>query len=900
QSALRLYGAANATRPSDLALIHSRRASCLRDLEKFPEARKAAQRAVGILRSLEEPQPVALAAALNELGMLQQELGQLGEADRSLAEAIRLTDPHLPQAHEGRASLRHNLASIKADLGEAAAAEALYEEALAVRVLTLGEDHVDTLETLGGLGLLHHQRGQYLVAADELGRVAEGLEATLHGNHPELAEALSNQALSLESLGAFDEAEARHQRALEILRANEVRPVQRATVMVNLASVHQERARYSAAHAELDRAIEALSQQGPTHPTLLRARLNRVSLLGAQGAFLEAEAELDAMAGEDAPLPLRAAVQRARAALYFNLGRFERGREALTEARGLLEEAGQSKSFKAVQLLRVEAALELASGRGEEAEATLREAIRQHIAWQGHDHPETALTRFSLAQTLGRRGAHAAARRELEEVRRVRIQSFGPSHPLVAEALLELYELLDIVGAREAALERFRQAEAILLRDDAIQHTAVEMLLVYSADRRLREGNHAAAVELLRRALTLRIKRVGPQHVGVARLRVTLADAEVRAGRHEEATRLLDWAEGVLKDALPTDDLRRAWVPAVRARLELARGRASEAEPFARQALSCTRAALGPGHLLCAEPLGRLGEVLAAGGRAREAGRYYREQVEVLHAKLGSLFSGLSIEERLQLVGEFRKAVDRWLAFTRDHGLSGSYEVVLQFKGVVSRHRGRERGPGRVDGERGRLLAELARWESRLAALATHPDPASVPRYAERSGEAAQRRAALELELARLDPGGRSGAVELTVPGLAAALAPDEVLIDLVQYEGDYAAFVLRPGQAEAQRFELGSADELDGLLVRFRSAVHGARDLRDAELHAAGRSLRERLAPTLLHALSSETRTLLVSPDGGFGAVPLSVLPLTDEGGARLSDRCLVVYLASAAGLLT
>jgi tetratricopeptide (TPR) repeat protein len=267
--------------------------------------------------------------------------------------------------------------------------------------------------------------GRYPEALAEC-RLAEALRRP--GGGTPLADTLNNLALALESAGEPAAARAAYAEALEIYRAAGAREDE-ALVVANLASLAIAGADLGEALARIDE-VERLARAAPGEPwateELRVARVNRAVAYERLGAYREALAEVEQVAGLGAGDPQRAATLALNVAvLYRNLGDPWRALDELERARALVEPLGDRSMLATlavnrgmIRLLNLEqpeaareefaAALDLATiagDRGEQSRARLGLG-RAQLALGALDAAQEQF-RSVLADAAGSGGAEA-------------------------------------------------------------------------------------------------------------------------------------------------------------------------------------------------------------------------------------------------------------------------------------------------------------------------------------------------------------------------------------------------------------------------------------------------------------------------------------------------------------
>jgi CHAT domain-containing protein/tetratricopeptide (TPR) repeat protein len=175
--------------------------------------------------------------------------------------------------------------------GRYAAAQPLFEKALAVRRRVLGEDHPDTAASYTNLAMNLNAQGQYAAAQPLLGKALAVRRRVLGQDHPDTARSLDNLANLYRDMGDYRQALPLFEQALDLYqrRLGEGHPAY-ARSLNNLAELHQGMGAYGKALPLYERASEVNRQAlGEGHPDYARS-LNNLALLhrdmGAPGKGL--------------------------------------------------------------------------------------------------------------------------------------------------------------------------------------------------------------------------------------------------------------------------------------------------------------------------------------------------------------------------------------------------------------------------------------------------------------------------------------------------------------------------------------------------------------------------------------------------------------------------------------
>jgi len=347
----------------------------------------------------------------------------LGTLDENIfARALAAVDKKFGDQLALKAGLLVTIASTMKGLGIFEKAEPPMQEGLAIRRRLLGDDHRQTIETMGEVGTLLAILGRL----DEGERVLrEGLERArtrLGSDDAETMNLLNRLGLSLHASSRYDESEqCLHTRG----RQAEAEPYFRETFE------------------------RFLRLRGDDHIDTLRAASNLGRLLDTKGEYAEAETilrngltKIRSLRGDDHEESLSAASNLA--ALLSHMGKREEAGRLLSRAlEGRIKLLGRQHpmTLDAMDNLGVH----LADGqRYEEALPLLQEAMSGMEKISGRNSLFATIARIRVGTTLAKLGKFAEGEAHLLEVQR----TLGSAHGASGESqwlihLAELYENWD-------------------------------------------------------------------------------------------------------------------------------------------------------------------------------------------------------------------------------------------------------------------------------------------------------------------------------------------------------------------------------------------------------------------------------------------------------------------------
>ncbi len=546
------------------------------------------------------------------------------------------------------------------------------------------------------------------------------------------------------------------------------------------------------------------------------------------------------------------------------------------------------------------------TGQLDQAERDLREALdRREKLGAGHE-ADIAESLHNLAVLLQEKGDLSAAEPLYQRCLKLRKQHLGATDPAVADTLNLMGQFYGQLGQHDRAEEAFRAG--LKIRQDRFgpKHLATAASLNDFAVYLLNHGRAAEAEPLFRQALTTLEAQYGRDHFETAKAYHNLGRAclylkEKRA----EARQLLEQAMRVWGRLLPADHPTLALGLSSQARLHFLQGQDAEAEALARRALTMREKSLGRDHPTVVESLGQLADVLAAGGRKKDATHSFDQGQHLLRRYGTRVLPSLSEREQLAFletlhVRELLAALSfAWRHRTDPELAELSAAWVLNGKGVAQ-----EVLSARTlllrdnpDPEVRKALAELADVRKQMSALAL--SAAKPEEYRKKQGQLAEQETALVKRLGQKRGPWADADSWVDLTRVRRALAKDTVLVEVARLPiwdhkarmperswlgPRYVAWIIpAAGQGAVRLVDLGEAGEIEDAVWRTRVALGRNKPLKDLrrELDTLARLV---LRPIEEHA--GNAAHWIISPDADLWLVPWSALPLRDGTYAIVQHR--------------
>ena len=537
------------------------------------------------------------------------------------------------------------------------------------------------------------------------------------------------------------------------------------------------------------------------------------------------------------------------------------------------------------------------AGDFREAERLYETALRIRQRTIGSDHLDVALNLNLMGILYWETGDYVRARPCYERALKIRSTALRADHPLIAGVLINRAILDADLGDLRNARESFERALAILQKSLDAENPLVATSLINLADVLWREGDYDEAQRLARLALSAWEKKQGPYHEEVVAGFSLLGSIAYSRRDYETARSMFATAVEVSRGAFgerhPT--VARERIALAEALLQL------NEYGLARRQLDVGLDVLGevltsehPDFGVGLNVLSRLylnteqtESALRSALRAEEVGRRHLrltlrslpERQSLLYAT--SRVSGLDLALTLAARGldeSGRRAVL--------DGLVRSRALVLDE--MAERHRSLAgSGDVEIDQLAQQLLAARTRLANLIVRRRTDTDP---ERFATLLDHARSEKERLERQLAEVSLEFREASTRERV-GLHEVerhLPADSALVSYVRYlqhrahtepVPSYLALVERSGSNDTAVIPIGSADEVESRIARWRREIGrptggGSVVASENRCREIGETLRGVIWDPIV-ALLRGVETVFVVPDGALHAVNLSALPV-------------------------
>jgi tetratricopeptide (TPR) repeat protein len=548
------------------------------------------------------------------------------------------------------------------------------------------------------------------------------------------------------------------------------------------------------------------------------------------------------------------------------------------------------------------ASLYWAMGEYVKAEPLLKEAlgIRQKVFGSGH--PDTAQSLNNLAELYQAMGEYAKAEPLLQEALRIRQKVLGSENPDTAVSLNNLAELDRVMGEYSKAEPLYQEGLRILQKVLGPEHRETATILNNLASLYQDMSEYAKAEPLLQEALQILQEILGKEHPDTARSLNNLAALYEAMGEYAKAEPLYQGALQIRQKLLGTEHLDTAQSLNNLGGLYEDMDEYAKAEPLYQEALQIRQKVLGPEHPDTAQSLDNLAVLEFDLGRIDQAAAFARQASAAELTILSKIFSFTSEEQRLAYLDIFHPySLFPFLKGTE----TDLAAAVLRYKGVVLDSIVEDRLLAEARSQDQKLVEHLNLDKRQLGPLLLEPAQ-------KLSAETNQRIEVLEGEVENIESqlaqhvaglGRARHALGVSLGQVQPTIPNDGALIEYLHYwyylgkgksEPRYGAIVLFSKGAPLW-IPLGKANEIEHLVRRYGTLVRDSRE--EDEFSDNLQKLYEVLWEPIGQALPSQTKRIIISPDGELNFISFATLLTKDK--QFLAQTYNVQYVASGRDLL-
>ena len=562
-------------------------------------ARVVLDRGVRQIRDELQDEPAVKSALLEAMGTVYLNLGLLQDAAPLLDEMAALRAPLLAGNAALRARTEDPLARLALARGDAAGAERLWRQVLAVLPPLAGPDGVAAAMVQLQLAYAIWRQDRLDEAGAMLDSTLLALRARLPADDLQLADAVLADAVFLQERLDPVQAKPLFDDALRTLRARLPADHPRLLAAQTAAAANLHSLGSYAAAADLLRAVIATASRvfDPNHPQLAMAReqLAEVLISMSEAAGARQQIDLARAAYHVIYQPPHYVLARSRAldgTVAFEQGDLVAAETALTEALAMYEQLFPNGHLDRASALSAACRLYLALGRLDAAEQAGKASLQMAEQHGQRDPRSRALAHAHLAYVLALRAELPAAGEHIATA----LQLCADRPEVDTRAFVRSYaaevRCLQMDGAAGEQLAREALADWERLGADSGRGWALTTL-GWALEM---QQQYPAAESVLRQALEIRERFHGRNHPYVAITLTGLGTVLARMKRFDEAEQALRAAVAIRRGCQIADDLNLGR-PLINLAVVLYRaGKPAEAATELQACVELLRGKVGPGH----------------------------------------------------------------------------------------------------------------------------------------------------------------------------------------------------------------------------------------------------------------------------------------------------------------
>ncbi len=430
---------------------------------KSVTAREILDQGAARIESELKDQPEVQATLMDTIGMVYRGLGLYDSAIPLLEKSLTLRRETLGNESVETAQSLNDLGWVLLEKQRSKEAEPLLNEAIRIRRRLRGDEHQETAESLNLLAFARKDQGD-IAAAESLYRETLALRRKIFGNmHRDVAQSLNNLALLLSEKGDYDAADKLYQEALIIdrkLAGMEDPDV--LTHLSNYALLKDTKGEYDDAEHLYQEIITAKRKVlGGEHPSVAFTLNNLAETLRQKGDYNAAEplyrealAIFTKQLGED-NLSVATLTQNF-ARMFYDKGDYAAAEPLYRKSLAIFRKQLGEGDARIVRTVSNIAQLFYERGELADAEQQLRQVLetQRHLYPQGHRDVATTLVGLGRLLTDTNRAPEAESLlREALEIRRGKLPAGN----------YQIAEAQSALGGTLSALHRFDEAEPLLI-----------------------------------------------------------------------------------------------------------------------------------------------------------------------------------------------------------------------------------------------------------------------------------------------------------------------------------------------------------------------------------------------------------------------------------------------------
>jgi tetratricopeptide (TPR) repeat protein len=320
---------------------------------------------------------------------------------------------------------------------------------------------------------------------------------------------------------------------------------------------------------------------------------------------------------------------------YYQSGKFEQAESLMKEAMRIDKEFfGENHPSYSRDLNNI-AALYQAMGWINQAEPLMKEAIRITKETLGENHPSYGIRLNNLAQLYQDIGRYELAEQLMKEAMKIAKESLGENHPTYGIRLNNLAQLYHYMGRFEQAEPLMKEAMRITKESVGNKHPEYGRDLNNLAQLYQDMGLYEQVEPLMKEAIRIDKESLGENHPDYGIDLNNLAQLYHYMGRYEQAEPLMKEAIRIDKESLGEKHPEYGRDLNNLAQLYQDMGKYELAVPLMKEVLRIIKESLGENHPSYGTYLNNMAELYQAMGRYEQAEPLMKEALRIIKESLG-------------------------------------------------------------------------------------------------------------------------------------------------------------------------------------------------------------------------------------------------------------------------
>lgn len=532
-----------------------------------------------LLELIPETDVLKMAHIYNELGVLDDQLGDYASALQFYQKSIAIRSQHLPPNHRSLSVSYNNMGEVQRQMGDYFNALSTHKKTLDIKQKALRPNHLSFATTYNNIGLASELLGEYAQALEFYQKALEVKKRALPPDHQELATTYNNIGELHRAMGNYRDA----LKSLEIslhIRLKKYSPSDPSLAITynNIGLIHRELGDYQKAIIYLEKSLDVKFKHfPPNHPSLAITYNNIGDIRHQMGEFSTALASYQTALDiqEKTLVPTHPEI----AVTFTNIGV---AHQAMANYKTALEFYDKALTIRQKGLPPNHPAIGTSYNNighvhqllGEYSVANdyYSKTLKVQQKSLSPDHPSLAATYNNLADIQRKLGNFKKSLSLYKKSLDIKKKSLPPGHPTLIITFNNMGVMHQSLKNYNAALECYKQTLDIQQKTLSPNHP--DLAAVYNnigvSHQSLKE--YSLALDYYQKALKIQEKSLPANHPDVAMTHNSMATAYVNlndletALKHEQQA--VDIASQTLKEDHPNLLTYRDYLERIRARVE--------------------------------------------------------------------------------------------------------------------------------------------------------------------------------------------------------------------------------------------------------------------------------------------------------------------------------------------